>query len=66
MAGVTADAARAAGVKAVGEFADIDAAADAVKTFLRPGDVMLLKASRAARLERLVEALKPPGASGKV
>jgi len=61
MAGVTANAARAAGAKAVGEFTDIEAAADAVKRFLKAGDVMLLKASRAARLERLAEALKAPG-----
>jgi len=56
-----ANAARAAGAKAVGEFTDIEAAADAVKRFLKAGDVMLLKASRAARLERLAEALKAPG-----
>jgi UDP-N-acetylmuramyl pentapeptide synthase len=30
----------------------------AVKKFLKPGDVVLLKASRAARLERIAEALK--------
>jgi len=61
MAGITANAARAAGAKAVGEFTDIEAAAGAVKRFLKAGDVMLLKASRAARLERLAEALKAPG-----
>ncbi len=61
MAGITASAARAAGAKAVGEFDDIKAATDAVKRFLKAGDVMLLKASRAARLERLAEALKAPG-----
>jgi UDP-N-acetylmuramyl pentapeptide synthase len=29
-----------------------------VKTFLKPGDVVLFKASRAARLERIAETLK--------
>ena len=60
MAGVTADAARAAGLKAASDFADLAPAAVAVKQFLRAGDVLLLKASRAARLERLAEALKTP------
>jgi UDP-N-acetylmuramoyl-tripeptide--D-alanyl-D-alanine ligase len=58
MAGVTAGAARAAGLKAVEEFADVETATVAVKKFLKAGDVMLLKASRAARIERLGEALK--------
>jgi UDP-N-acetylmuramoyl-tripeptide--D-alanyl-D-alanine ligase len=61
MAGITANAARAAGAKSVGEFTDIEAAVEAVKRFLKAGDVMLLKASRAARLERLAEALKATG-----
>jgi UDP-N-acetylmuramyl pentapeptide synthase len=30
----------------------------AVRNFLKPGDVVLLKASRTARLERLAETLK--------
>jgi UDP-N-acetylmuramyl pentapeptide synthase len=62
MAGVMAQAARAGGLKNVGEFGDPMAAVDAVKQFLKAGDVMLLKASRATRLERLAEALKLPGA----
>jgi UDP-N-acetylmuramoyl-tripeptide--D-alanyl-D-alanine ligase len=37
---------------------DIDAAAEAVRGFARRGDVVLLKASRVAGLERLVEALR--------
>ncbi len=65
MAGVTADAARAAGLQAADEFADADAAAEAVKEYLRAGDLLLLKASRAARLERLAEALRPAEAGGK-
>jgi UDP-N-acetylmuramoyl-tripeptide--D-alanyl-D-alanine ligase len=58
MAAVTAQAARAAGLARVFEFADVEGAVKAVKNFLKPGDVVLLKASRAARLERIAEALK--------
>jgi len=61
MAAVIAKAARAAGLNRVFEFADADAAASAVKSFLKPGDVVLLKASRVARLERVAEALRPDG-----
>jgi UDP-N-acetylmuramoyl-tripeptide--D-alanyl-D-alanine ligase len=53
MAGVMAEAARAAGLADVMEFPDAMAAVDAVKEFLKAGDVVLLKASRATRLERL-------------
>jgi UDP-N-acetylmuramoyl-tripeptide--D-alanyl-D-alanine ligase len=58
MAAVMASAARAAGLKSVREFADPMAASDAVKRYLKAGDVMLLKASRATQLEKLAEALK--------
>lgn len=54
----TARAARDAGLARVIEFADVEAAAPAVKNFLKPGDVVLLKASRSARLERIAETLK--------
>jgi UDP-N-acetylmuramyl pentapeptide synthase len=40
------------------EFTDVDVAIKAVKQFLKTGDVVLLKASRAARLERIAETLK--------
>jgi UDP-N-acetylmuramoyl-tripeptide--D-alanyl-D-alanine ligase len=63
MGGVTADAARAAGLKAASEFADVATATEAVKQFLKMGDVILLKASRASRLERLAEAMRTPVAS---
>ena len=58
MAAVTARAAREAGLTRVIEFADVEAATVAVKKFLKTGDVVLLKASRSARLERIAETLK--------
>jgi UDP-N-acetylmuramoyl-tripeptide--D-alanyl-D-alanine ligase len=58
MAPITAQAARKAGLSRVIEFADVAAAAAAVKSFLKAGDVVLLKASRAVRLERIAETLK--------
>ena len=58
MASVTAKAARAAGLTRVIEFADVEAAAAVLKNFLKTGDVVLLKASRASRLERIAELLK--------
>lgn len=58
MAPVMADAARQAGLTRVIEFADVEAAVTAVKNFLKAGDVVLLKASRASRLERIAETLK--------
>jgi UDP-N-acetylmuramoyl-tripeptide--D-alanyl-D-alanine ligase len=58
MAPVTAGAARRAGLNRVIEFADVEAAVKAVKGFLKAGDVVLLKASRALRLERLAATLK--------
>lgn len=58
MAPVTARGARQAGLNRVMEFNDVDAAAAAVKSFVKEGDLVLLKASRAARLERLAEWLR--------
>ena len=58
MAPVMAKAARDAGLNRVIEFADVEAAMKAVKNFLKTGDVVLLKASRASRLERIAEILK--------
>jgi UDP-N-acetylmuramoyl-tripeptide--D-alanyl-D-alanine ligase len=58
MAPVMAAAARNAGLSRVIEFADVEAAKNAVKNFLKAGDVVLLKASRASRLERIAETLK--------
>ncbi len=58
MAPVMAQGARGAGLNRVLEFGDVDAAAAAVKSFVRSGDVLLLKASRATRLERITELLR--------
>jgi UDP-N-acetylmuramoyl-tripeptide--D-alanyl-D-alanine ligase len=65
MAAVLAQAARDAGLNRVFEFADSDSAASAVKSFLKPGDVVLLKASRVTRLERVAEALRSNGDGGR-
>lgn len=58
MAAVTGKAARDVGLMRVFEFAEVEAAMPVVRGFLKPGDVVLLKASRAARLERIAEMLK--------
>jgi UDP-N-acetylmuramyl pentapeptide synthase len=58
MAAVTARAARDAGLARVIEFADVETAVKAVKSFLKTGDMVLLKASRAVRLERITETLQ--------
>jgi UDP-N-acetylmuramoyl-tripeptide--D-alanyl-D-alanine ligase len=52
-----AAAARAGGLRNVVEFPEADGAAQAVNDFARPGDVVLVKASRAMRLERITETL---------
>jgi len=58
MSPVVARAARGAGLNRVFEFVDVDTAAAAVKSFVKSGDVVLLKASRAIRLERIGEVLR--------
>lgn len=58
MAPVLARGARAGGLARVLEFADAEPAAAAVRQFVRSGDLVLLKASRAARLERVAELLR--------
>jgi len=58
MAAVMAGAARGAGLNRVFEFADVESAAAAVKSFVKAGDVVLLKASRATRFERIAEMLQ--------
>jgi UDP-N-acetylmuramoyl-tripeptide--D-alanyl-D-alanine ligase len=58
MAGVMAAAARQAGLTRVIELAEVEAAVPALKSFLKAGDTVLLKASRASRLERITQALR--------
>ena len=58
MAPFMARSARNAGLNRVIELADVDVACGALKSFLKPGDVVLLKASRAMRLEQIAEVLK--------
>jgi UDP-N-acetylmuramoyl-tripeptide--D-alanyl-D-alanine ligase len=53
-----AAAARARGFKSVVEIDEVEHAAQAVKEFARPGDVVLVKASRSMRLERITEVLR--------
>ena len=56
-AAVTAEAARKAGLGDVCAFASVEDAATGLKKQMHAGDVVLIKASRAARLERIVEML---------
>ena len=58
MAPVMARGARGAGLTRVFEFADVEAAGPVVKSFVKSGDVLLLKASRVMRLERIAEVLR--------
>jgi UDP-N-acetylmuramoyl-tripeptide--D-alanyl-D-alanine ligase len=58
MGPVLARGAREAGLTRVFEFAEVEAAAAALCQFVRGGDLVLLKASRATRLERVSEALR--------
>jgi UDP-N-acetylmuramoyl-tripeptide--D-alanyl-D-alanine ligase len=58
MAGAMAGAARAAKLVRIFEFGDVETAASAVKHFVKPGDIVLLKASRVMGLERLAEVLR--------
>ncbi len=58
MAGVMAKAARDAGLNRVLEFEDVETAAAALKQFIKAGDSLLVKASRASRLERMIDLLR--------
>ncbi|MCC6820141.1 MAG: UDP-N-acetylmuramoyl-tripeptide--D-alanyl-D-alanine ligase [Verrucomicrobiota bacterium] len=58
MAGVMGQAARNAGLNRVIELVDVEAAVMTLKSFLKAGDTVLLKASRSARLERITQALR--------
>lgn len=59
-AAVTVEAARSAGLKKTEAVATLDELAGRLNGELRNGDALLLKASREARLERLVDLLRPP------
>jgi UDP-N-acetylmuramoyl-tripeptide--D-alanyl-D-alanine ligase len=65
MAPVMARAARDAGLNRVLEFADLETAAAAVKQFLKEGDLLLLKGSRASRLERIADLLRASEPAGQ-
>jgi len=58
MAPAFARGARDGGLNRVLEFSTAESAASAVKSFVRAGDLLLLKASRASRLERIAELLR--------
>jgi UDP-N-acetylmuramoyl-tripeptide--D-alanyl-D-alanine ligase len=58
MAPFIARGARQAGLNRVFEFAEVEAVGPAVKAFIKSGDVLLLKASRASRLEQISNMLK--------
>jgi UDP-N-acetylmuramoyl-tripeptide--D-alanyl-D-alanine ligase len=58
MTGETGRGARDSGLNRVFEFQDVDAAGAAVRSFIKPGDVVLIKGSRSARLERITQALQ--------
>jgi UDP-N-acetylmuramoyl-tripeptide--D-alanyl-D-alanine ligase len=58
MAPIMARGARDAGLNRVFEFTDVESAAAVVKSFLRDGDLLLLKASRSTRLERIADKLR--------
>ncbi len=57
-AGEIATAARRGGLRTVVEIPEVETAVRAVREFARPGNVVLIKASRAMRLERITEALR--------
>lgn len=53
MAAVMAEAARGAGLTEVLEFKEVPEAGDVLRRMIKPGDLVLLKASRACGLERI-------------
>jgi UDP-N-acetylmuramoyl-tripeptide--D-alanyl-D-alanine ligase len=65
MAAHTARGARDGGLNRVMEFADVETAAAAIKSFVKEGDLLLIKASRAARFERIADLFRPGKPAGK-
>ncbi|HEX7859882.1 MAG TPA: UDP-N-acetylmuramoyl-tripeptide--D-alanyl-D-alanine ligase [Verrucomicrobiae bacterium] len=69
--GLMAQAARTAGLRTVLQLPEVENVGPAVTELVRPGDVVLVKASRSARLERVIEYLsaqfgeKEPAKPGK-
>jgi UDP-N-acetylmuramoyl-tripeptide--D-alanyl-D-alanine ligase len=61
LASAIAQGARDAGLVRVMELEDVESATAVLKRFVKPGDVVLVKASRVARLERISEALRTNG-----
>lgn len=59
-AGLMAKGARNAGLHRVLEFPGVEGASSAVRSFLKAGDVVLIKASRVMKLEKISEALRTP------
>jgi UDP-N-acetylmuramoyl-tripeptide--D-alanyl-D-alanine ligase len=57
-AAVIAETARARGLRGVAHTLDIDYAARSLAQTIRPGDLVLIKASRSMKLERLAAALR--------
>jgi UDP-N-acetylmuramoyl-tripeptide--D-alanyl-D-alanine ligase len=55
-AGDIAAAARRGGMTGVVEISEVESAASAVREFARPGDMVLIKASRSMGLERIIDA----------
>lgn len=58
MAPIMAQAARDSGLPNVTECRTVEEAAQAVRDWVQPGDLILLKASRAARLEQIAEMIR--------
>lgn len=57
-AGEIATAARRGGLRTVVEIPEVEMAVRAIRDFAQPGNVVLIKASRSMRLERISEALR--------
>jgi UDP-N-acetylmuramoyl-tripeptide--D-alanyl-D-alanine ligase len=63
-AGQTGEAARAAGLQRITECVDVLSAAETVRQIVKPGDVVLLKASRAAGFEWIGNIMRGSKKSG--